>query len=793
MARPVVAIAAFLTGGIIFGRYFSLQEHIWLFIPVVCLLAIIYFFVYKRKIALILPAFAVIGAFLFVSALSPKDSVLEEIALREGFVHIEGQVQDISLTRSGRQRVQINTSSFRIAPSLVTHHARVGIIAILPENIHMSLGQHITISGYLQTLDTARNPGGFDEFQFLRSRGIEYRVFAETAQGYDIELSLIHHIRNFGVRLASVFDEVLPEDMAGIMKAMIVGDRSGLDHETRNMYKDLGMFHILVVSGLHLSILIIFIERTLKFFGVGVKKRSLITLVFIILFAVLTGAGVATVRASIMGILLIVSGIAGFENDTPTSISLAAVILLLYQPLFLFDIGFIYSFSAVAALVFITPPMEKVLNILSERHAKMRPFLNNWYSKKYLAGTLAANLAYFPINAYFFYEFSPLSPPVNFILLPSVFFIIVLGFIVALVGAFGGLGLLLAAILSFPIWILLTIYHFVMQMALKIPFAVVLTGRPSYAAMTVMLAAIVLFIVIVNYGKNIGKRLGALTVFSVAAFSTIYFASLANNNIDITFLDVGQGKSAVVSRNGSAVIIDGGGVFGREAGENVGTFTLIPYLNYRGIRQATAVITHNHRDHAFGIAEAVLEGRIKHIIMAHANIMPGYYMYDMMLYAANITNTPISYISSGDTIDFYNMRMHVLFPYAERIFQGENNSSIVLRLVHGSNAILLTADIETPAEAYLLSRGDDISAHILQVAHHGSHTSSTGAFLDAVAPQAAVISAGRNNMFGHPHASVINRLTENEIVYYQTPQHGAVLVRSNGRSLFIRTMLGAGG
>jgi len=789
MARPMVAIVAFLICGIIFGRYFSLQEHMWLFVPLMCLPAIIYFFVYKRKIALILPVFSVIGAIFIGFAMSPTDSVLEEIALREGFVHIEGQVQDISLTRSGRQRVRINTTSFRIAPSLNIHYSQVGITAILPEDVQMSLGQRIAISGYLQPLDNARNPGGFDEFQFLRSRGIEYRVFAETARGYEIELSFIHHIRNFGVRLAAVFDEVLPEDMAGIMKAMIVGDRSGLDHDIRNMYKDLGMFHILVVSGLHLSILIIFIERTLKFFGMSVKKRSFITLIFIILFAALTGAGVATIRASIMGILLIISGIMGFENDTPTSISLAAVILLLYQPLYLFDVGFIYSFSAVAALVFITPPMETALNMLSERYTKMRPLFENWYSKKYLAGTLAANLAYFPVNAYLFYEFSPLSPPVNFILLPSVFFIIVLGFIVALVGVFGGIGLFFAAILSFPIWLLLAIYHFIMEFALRIPFAVVLTGRPSYAAMAVMLAAIVIFIYIMHCGKNISRRLGALTVFLVAASSALFFVSSANNSINITFLDVGQGKSTVVSRNGSAVVIDGGGVFGQEIGENVGTFTLIPYMNYRGISQATAIITHNHRDHALGIAEAVLEGRIEHIIMAYANIRPGYYMYDLILYAAKLTNTQISHVSAGDIVDFYDMRMHVLFPYAERIFPDENNSSIVLRLVHGNNTILLTADIEIPAEAYLSARGDNISAHILQAAHHGSRTSSTQAFLDAVNPQAAIISAGRNNMFGHPHASVTNRMTENDIIYYQTPRHGAVLVRSNGLNLEIRTML----
>ncbi|MDR2183201.1 MAG: ComEC/Rec2 family competence protein, partial [Clostridiales bacterium] len=264
MARPMVGLAAFYIGGIIFGRYFGAGGHLLVFGLIAAAMAIIYFFVYKRKIALIFPVFAVIGAIFIASVMTPGDDVLEEVAARHGFVRIEGTVEDVSQTRTGRQRVSVRAIAFRIGPYEDVHHANPGILAYLPEGRHVALGQRVLVSGYLLPLDGARNPGGFNEFQFLRSRGIEYKIFAETVSAYEIILTPTMHIRNFGVRLSHVFDETLPPRAAGIMKAMIVGDRTSLDNEVREMYRSVGMFHILVVSGLHVSILAIAIEKSLK-------------------------------------------------------------------------------------------------------------------------------------------------------------------------------------------------------------------------------------------------------------------------------------------------------------------------------------------------------------------------------------------------------------------------------------------------------------------------------------------------------------------------------------------------
>jgi len=789
----MVWIAAFLIGGILYGQHFGPDIHILsvvVFGIIACASAIIYFYVFKRKIALIFPAFAVIGAILYIAAITPRDMVLEDVAAQHGFVRVEGQVRDLSLTRSGLQRVALRAESIRIGPSAYVHYTDVTVMVYLPEGSDIALGQRILANGYLLPLDGLRNPGGFDERRFFRSRGIDYKMFAEGVIAFEISLSPAMRISNFGVHIAEVFDEVLPEEFAGIMKAMIVGDRSGLDNDIRDAYRAIGMFHIMVVSGLHVAILTAFVERSLKFFGLGLRGRSVLTILFVVGFTILTGAGVATVRAAIMGIAFIAANLLGFEGDSPTTLSIAAVVLLLFQPLYLFDAGFIYSFSVVLVLVAATAPIQSVMERLGERHKKLAPIVKNWYVNKYLAGTLAATIAYIPVNAFIFYEFSLMSPLVNFLLMPSVAIIIVLGFLTAIIGLLGGFGLFLAGIIAFPVWLLLTIYGFVIDAALRLPFAVTITGSLPPVAMVAMIAAAALLVAVLCKGRKIGRRLGYIAACLTLVITATIIAPRLGNRINITFLYVGQGESVVISRGSSAVIIDGGGVFGREVGENSGAFVLLPYLNYRGITRATAIVTHNHRDHAKGIAEAMLAGRIDHLILATANSDPGYYMYDLLMYAAAREAVSVTYVAAGHVIEFYGTRLHVLYPYALQTMRGQNDNSMTILLQHGANRILFTGDIETAAERYLVTHGGDLSADILQVAHHGSRTSTTQEFLSSVNPQIAIISAGRNNMFNHPHPSVTYRLRQDGVDYFVTADTGAILVRSNGQRLEIRVMDG---
>ncbi|MCL2168828.1 MAG: DNA internalization-related competence protein ComEC/Rec2 [Defluviitaleaceae bacterium] len=791
MARPMVWLFIFLAGGIIFGRFFDIG-----FLPHVLLLtvvlAITHHFVYKRKIAFIFPVFTLLGALFVADVVAPKDAELEQVAVREGFVRVEGWVEDISLTRTGRQRVRISTLAVSVAPEHNVREVSMGIMAFLPEGEYVQMGQRIVASGYLHTLETPRNPGGFNQFQFLRSRGVEYQLFAESIIiSEEIVLTIGMRVRGLGLRIADVFHHTLPEQMAGVLAAMVVGDRSGIDADIRHLYSSTGMFHILIVSGLHVNILALAFGHVLKLFGVqSVRTRGLINIGFIVIFVIMTGAGVAAVRSGIMGIFLILSTLLGFENDTPTTLSIAAICLLLFQPLFLFDFGFIYSFTMVLGLSILVPALGRALDFLILYVPSAARFTNNWFIKKYFAFNLAATLVYMLINSYMFFEFSPYNLLANLIIMPTVPVVLTLGFVTGLAGL---ASTAIAQVVAFPIWALLAFYEGVMEFILMLPNAVVLTGRPSFWTLGVFGAGLALFGLIFSrtrkreHGRAVGGQLGGLVAAVLIGISIISVYNVTRPYIHTTFLYVGQGDGMVIHRGRQALVIDGGGVFGREAGENMGVLTMMPYLNYRGIGYATALVTHNHRDHALGVIEMLQAGRVSHLIMAYANSRPGDEMYDLLVrYSQNI---PVTYVQSGDVIEFGEMRLYVLFPHANRIFQGENDNSIVLHAVHGGVSMLLTGDIEQAAEAYLVREGLAPTAHILQVAHHGSRTSTTLDFLRAVEPQAAIISAGRNNIFGHPHDTVMSRLRRYTDAYFVTSSRGAVMVRTDGSSMTINTML----
>ena len=776
----MVWLFVFLSCGIIFGRFFGLNGVVVFTIASIAA-ASLCFAISRRYFAFVLPIFAVLGVLTVHNAVTPQSEFLENVAYTGGFVRVQGQVEDISLTRTGRQRVRINTSQFTIAPTHQIYDTNMGIMAYLPEGAYVQMGQFVIVSGYLQLLDPPRNPGGFNQFQFLRSRGIEYRLFAESVSMYEAHLTLQMRIRGLGLYLSDSLHNALPEQTAGILAAMIVGDRSGLDADTRALYSSIGMFHILVVSGLHVNILALAFGLALQKFGVkNAKLRGLATIGFIVFFVILTGAGIATQRAGIMGIVFALAGVFGFQKDTTTSLALAGAILLLIQPLFLFDLGFIYSFTMVVALVYVTPAIERVLELLSNRFARLNFFTQNWFVRKYFAFNFAAVLVYMLINSFIFFEFSPYSLLANLIIMPTVAITLVFGLLAAIFGLFSPL---LAQIFAFPAWVLTSFYEIVMRAILSLPGSVILTGRPHFATLSVLGAGMAACTYIIMRSKLIIRHLSIAVGAIALSLVTIGIINATNPTISTTFLYVGQGNSAVMHHRREALIIDGGGVFGREIGENVGAFTLMPYLDYRGISQAAALVTHNHRDHALGIVEALIAGRVNHLIMAHANSNPGNTMYDLLTYHATSQNVPITYVTTGDKIALAGMTLYILYPGTTTPFGGHNDNSIVIRAVHGNSTILFTGDIEAPAENYILQTGANLNAHVLQIAHHGSRTSTTQEFLSATNPQIAIISAGRGNMFNHPHPSVTNRLTYNNIPYFNTATNGAITIRTTPQNI----------
>ena len=280
--------------------------------------------------------------------------------------------------------------------------------------------------------------------------------------------------------------------------------------------------------------------------------------------------------------------------------------------------------------------------------------------------------------------------------------------------------------------------------------------------------------------KNKKKAYGPIAVvvafiISLATYFGFYYIAPVEGEVIVHFIDVGQGDATLIQTSGGTVLIDGG--------DRHATDDLMSYLRRLGINNITYVVaTHPHSDHIGGLITVLNEINVENIMMpqvAHTTITFADFITaieesGLAPYSPNINDT----FSIGEAI------FTVVAPNSSG-YSSLNDYSIVLRMDYGDVSFLFTGDAESVSEYEMLQNNHNISVDVLQVGHHGSSTSTTHEFLEAVSPEIAVISVGANNRYGHPHASVINRLQSSEVIIYRTDIHGTVVVSSDGNNIIV--------
>jgi competence protein ComEC len=262
--------------------------------------------------------------------------------------------------------------------------------------------------------------------------------------------------------------------------------------------------------------------------------------------------------------------------------------------------------------------------------------------------------------------------------------------------------------------------------------------------------------------------------------------------LELTAIDVGQGDSIlVVFPDGKLMLVDGGGIltFGNRAKSkiDIGEDVVSPYLWQRSVRKIdVAVLTHAHDDHAGGLP-ALIENF--HPSELWTGATPPSEAWSQVRRKANDQGVKITAMHSGRIFDFGGARIEILSPPADYVpsTSPKNNDSLAMRLTFGQRSFLLTGDMERPMEQRALANGLPLAADVLKVGHHGSNTSSTGAFLDAVSPTFAVISDGFENSFHHPHPLVLERLAAHRAAALRTDSQGLITIRTDGRRMWVET------
>ena len=668
-------------------------------------------------------------------------------------------------------------------------------------------GDVVEITAIYELPKTARNYKGFDYKNYLKTKEIHGNVECEE---YNVLLSnkaskihtAIHVVQN---NLKNNIQKILEKEQGALCVGILIGDRDNISEETEDNFKKSNLTHMLAVSGSHITYIIVAITT---FIGKANKRYANIFTIFILIFFMaLTGFTASVMRASIMGILTLLSSILYRKSDTLNNLGISTFVLLIYNPYFLLDTGFLLSYAGTIGIIFFAEKINKCMEKLILKDSKDIEKNNNQENKmnniktiikKILKAvinsfsiTIAANLLIIPIMACMFNTISLTFWVSNILAGPIMEVVTIFGFLVYFISIIFPV---IAEFLGIFLNLFLTLLLQIAKISSNIPGAYIYVKTPS------IVTCCVYYILLFLMNKSILKKLVTYIkkykykIICIVALISISIFSINSiqNNLHIYFIDVGQGDSTLIKtvRN-KTILVDGGG---SEYGSfDVGKNTLLPYLLDRGISKIDyLMVSHFDSDHVGGLS-AILENlKVENIIISRQGEESENFTEFMGL--VNEKNINLIIVKKGDFIhiDKYSY-FEILFPEEEYIRDNIlNNNSIVAKFTSKNTSMLLTGDIEEVSEdrlCELYGATNKLEADILKVAHHGSKTSSTEDFLQLVNPKLVLIGVGENNNFGHPNSNVIKRLKEYTNLIYRTDKNGEIEIKINSKEMVVNTML----
>lgn len=784
MRRPIVILAAAFAAGIALARGLPLAAEGWLLAGTLALGAAVLLLVLGREAAIPLTAaVACAGALLyFHDARPPPDDPFLNLDGRR--VTLTGVVARPPGRRPERLRVVVAVETLRTEEGVRPARGRV-LVSLRPSGEVPRYGDRIRASGRLVRPPDAGNPGEFSYRDYLTAQGIratlvlrgggEMRILAR-GQGHPL-LAGIYAVRE---RVSRVFTSALPGPRGALLLSLLLGDDGALGPETSDAFKRAGLLHVLVVSGTQVALVMGMVVWLARLLQAPPVPASIAAAAAVLGFALMTGWAPSVARAALMGVLAAGALAGGRVYDVVAALAVAAIALLASSPYLLFDAGFQLSFTATGGLIYVAPALQARLGRLPRPVATLA------------AMSAAAQIAVMPVLAYHFQQLSVTGFAANLVVLPLVGVLVPAGFGAAL------LALLVppaATIALLPLGPLLDLIHLLARFFAGLPGAVIPVFPPSLPAIGLSYLALIAVVEMLRGRFHLRTPVAtaaALTVLALLIWSRL-LGAWGEGLLAVAVLDVGQGDAILLrGPSGQTVLIDGGGeVEGRVTGYDVGARRVVPALRALGVRRVDVVIlSHPHEDHVGGLVAVLQNFRVGLVLdsgLAHP--APSYARLRELVAERRIPHRPAR---RGMRVDLGDgVTAAVLLPEEPLIIgsgSDPNLNSVVVRVTYHRVGALFAGDMEALNESQLLAWGDEIRSAVLKVAHHGSRTSTTDAFVEAVRPLVAVISVGAMNPFGHPHRRTLDVLEEWGAAVYRTDRDGAVLIHSDGARLAVRTV-----
>jgi competence protein ComEC len=650
-------------------------------------------------------------------------------------------------------------------------------------------GARVEVVGSMRHPPGRRNPHGFDYRSFLGKRSVAavvdveesgVRTLAEPA-GTSSALSATETV---AFRLRDRLERRLPERSAGMMRAFLWGDRSRLPVDVRESLARAGLAHLLALSGLHLALLLGAAHVILRLAVRSDARRNVSLLGLAVIYALATGLRPSLVRATSMLGHHVLSRRLGRPTSLLQSLWAAGVLALATRPHTIYDLGFQFSMTATLGILVFTGPLRGALLRFLPRSAPVRAAATT------LAVSVSSQVFLLPLQIVHFSQWCPLSPLVNLVFVPLFTLPLLLAFL-------GNLVEPLAPPLGIPLLTvagsLLSLWARLLARCLEVLPLVWGGGRnPALALGPALAAAVVLGLRPHSRPSARARRL-TLGLSLVTYLALVLPPAVSGSRPKppgprVVLFDVGQGDAAQVTwPDGRQTLIDGGPSFG-DAG--AGWRVLLPYYKGEGTRSLGQVLlTHAHRDHYGGLARLPSLLGVERLVLGAA--ARGKWLRRYETYAVG-HGVDVRRAARGDTlVDGPGWGMRVLWPRRDDPLEGSgaNDRSLVTLVWWNGGTFLLMGDLEAEGEAELLASGDLPRGGLLKVGHHGSRTSTSSDFLDRVEPEAAVISCGSGNRFGHPHPEALERLASRGVRLFRTDRHGAVIVQAREWGAEVRLLV----
>lgn len=605
------------------------------------------------------------------------------------------------------------------------------IIVKYYDYIKLKIGDSVRISGVVNEPTNNKVFNLFDYKKYLLSKRIYKIIVANTISYISRDKNIIYSLKNkIYNRLDSINNSYL--------YTFILADNR-IDNEIYNTYKNNGVSHLFAISGMHIGLFSFILLKILNIFFKNKRISYIITIFLLLIYMSLIGTP-SIIRSVLLFCFISMKKILKVDIKTEYLLMFVVYIMLFINPFYIYDIGFQYSFVISFALI-------KFNYLYHEKR---------YFSKLFMISVIAT-LSSLPITINNNFEINIFNPIINIIFVPIISFVMFpLSLLVFIFPMLNSFYLILIDILE------------KLSLLINNNSIILIMGRINICL------SILYYINLYNlFNRTRIYKIIILGIFLIYQYNIHYF----NFNNKLTVIDVGQGDSILLElKNKTVILIDTGGNFYY----SLATSRIIPYMKSLGIRKLDyMILTHGDYDHMGSSIELVNNFKIDNVILNNGT----FNNLESELLKILVVND-IKYYKD---IKKFNMDEYELYFLNNKIYDNENDNSIVIYMNLDGIKILMMGDASDNVEHDILNRYDLNNIDILKIGHHGSNTSSSRTFIDIVSPKYSIISVGKNNKFGHPNIETLNNIKGSKI--YRTDNDGSIMFEIIGNNIKVKTCM----